>query len=295
VVARIQLDDFEELNDICKDNVFKAVFARETAESQKALSRLVSALIGWEVSIIEIKANEPPVDSIQERQIRYDINCVAENGELLNVEMSLNPDEVEPVRIEYNVGKLFTSQEIRGVGKGYKNLLRAYQITILGKRRFFADEDFFHVFEYYDPVRNVPLGGRSRIITVELSKLERVVEKPAVEMSGKELWAVFFKYLNDKKRRSKINEIIEREEGIAMTSELLKRISKDHAERLIRMSEEKHELDIQSRMTNAVDKGREQGRQEGKLEDAKKMLGKGLTIDLIHEITGLDTKTIQSL
>jgi predicted transposase/invertase (TIGR01784 family) len=80
-----------------------------------------------------------------------------------------------------------------------------------------------------------------------------------------------------------------------MTSELLKRISKDHAERLIRMSEEKHELDIQSRMTNAVDKGREQGRQEGKIEIAKNLLSKGLPVDFIQETTGLDTKTIQSL
>jgi flagellar biosynthesis/type III secretory pathway protein FliH len=70
--------------------------------------------------------------------------------------------------------------------------------------------------------------------------------------------------LNDKKRRRKINEIIEREEGIAMTSELLKRISRDHAERLLDLSEEKYQLDMQSRMTNAVNKGREQGRQQGR-------------------------------
>jgi predicted transposase/invertase (TIGR01784 family) len=262
VAARIQLDDNEELNDICKDNVFKAVFTRETPASQTALSRLVSALIGYEVSIIDIKPNEPPVDSLRERQIRYDIHCVTENGELLNVEMSLNPDDFELVRCEYNAGKLFTSQEIKGAGKGYGNLRRAYQITIIGKGRHFPDEDFFHVFEYYDSARNVSLGGRSHIITVELSKLEEVAEKPVVEMSGKELWAVFFKYLNDKKKRRKINEIIEREEGIAMASELLMRISRDHAERLLDLSEEKFQLDMQSRMTNAVRKGREEERQE---------------------------------
>jgi predicted transposase/invertase (TIGR01784 family) len=262
VAARIQLDDADDLFDICKDNVFKAVFARGTAESQKALSRLVSALIGWEVSIIEIRANETPVDSIQERQIRYDINCVAENGELLNVEMSLNPDDFEPIRMEYNAGKLFTSQELKGVKKNYDNLQRAYQITILGKGRFFPDVDFFHTFEYYDPERNVSLGGKSHIITLELSKLQKVAKKPAGEMNVKELWAVYFKYLKDKKMRRKINEIIEIEEGIAMASELLMRISKDHAERLELMSIEKHQLDIQSKIVTAERKGIQKGKQE---------------------------------
>jgi predicted transposase/invertase (TIGR01784 family) len=266
MTERIQLNDADDLFDICKDNVFKAVFTSDTPSSQKALSRLVSALIGLEVSITEIRANEPPVDSLQERQIRYDINCVAENGELLNVEMSLNPSDFELVRLEYHVGKLFTSQELKGVNKNYDNLQRAYQITILGKGRFFPDDYFFHTFEYYDPERNVSLGGRSRIITVELSKLEKVVEKSAEEMSGKELWAVFFKYLNDKKKRRKINEIIGREEGIAMASELLMRISKDHAERLLDLSEEKFQLDIQSKIVTAERKGRQEGREEVKQE-----------------------------
>jgi predicted transposase/invertase (TIGR01784 family) len=41
--------------------------------------------------------------------------------------------------------------------------------------------------------------------------------------------------------------------------------------------------------------GIEKGREEGKLEIAKNLLIKGLSIDLIHETTGLDTQTIQSL
>ena len=34
-----------------------------------------------------------------------------------------------------------------------------------------------HTFEYYDQINKMPLGGKSRIITLELSKLESVVEK----------------------------------------------------------------------------------------------------------------------
>ncbi|MDR2922551.1 MAG: Rpn family recombination-promoting nuclease/putative transposase, partial [Treponema sp.] len=122
--------DADDLIDIRQDNVFKAVFTRDTPASKTALSRLVSALIGRTVSIIAVVANEPPADSLRDRQIRFDINCRAEDGELVNVEMSLNTDPFEPVRLEFYAGKLFTGQDIRGSGKDYDDLQRAYQIAI---------------------------------------------------------------------------------------------------------------------------------------------------------------------
>ena len=185
--------------------MFKAVFTKETPESRGALSRLVSAFIGREVSAIKITANEPAIDNLRDRQIRFDIACETEKGELVNVEMSLNPTPIEPVRIEFHMGKLFTGQDIRGDGKDYGSLKEAYQITFLVKGRFFQDDAFLHAFEYYDPKNNVSLDGRSRIITLELSKLDKIVEKPAGEMTASEHWAVYFKYLQDMGKRRKIN------------------------------------------------------------------------------------------
>jgi predicted transposase/invertase (TIGR01784 family) len=58
-------------------------------------------------------------------------------------------------------------------------------------------------------------------------------------------------------------------------------------------------MDLRSATSYAKDEGRQEGeikgRQEGKNEIAKNMLSRGLAIDFIHEITGLDTETIQSL
>ncbi|MDR0402069.1 MAG: Rpn family recombination-promoting nuclease/putative transposase, partial [Treponema sp.] len=110
----IRFDETEDLIDICLDNVFKAVFARDTPESQKALSALLSAVTGRELTVVAIMVNEPPIDNLRDRQIRFDINCRAGEGELVNVEMSLNPDSYEPVRLEFHAGKLFTGQDIRG-------------------------------------------------------------------------------------------------------------------------------------------------------------------------------------
>jgi predicted transposase/invertase (TIGR01784 family) len=263
---RMYFSENDDPIDIRYDNVFKAVFTRNTPASQGALSKLVSALIGRELSIVAITANEPPVDDLRDRQIRFDIKCKAENGEPVNVEMSLNPNPFEPVRLEFYAGKLFTGQVIRGKDKSYKDLKQAYQITILAKERFFQDDIILHTFEYYDPAHGVSLNGSSRIITLELSKLGKVVEKPIKDMDAPEHWGVFFRYLRDKSKRGIINEIIACEEGIAMASEVLMTVTKEEREQAWLSSREKYELDTQSNLTYAKQEGRQEGMREGKQE-----------------------------
>ena len=160
-----------------------------------ALSKLVSALIGKEVTIITVLANEPPINNLRDRRIRFDINCKSENGELIDVEMCFNPALFEPFRLEYYAGKLFTGQDLSGIDKDYSDLKKVYQIAILDKVHLFEDNDFYHSFEYFDPVNEISLNGKSRIITLELTKLENVMEKPITLMNKTEKWAAYFRYL----------------------------------------------------------------------------------------------------
>jgi hypothetical protein len=51
---KMYFTEYDDPIDIRYDNVFKAVFTRGTPESQKALSRLVSALVGRKLSIVAI-------------------------------------------------------------------------------------------------------------------------------------------------------------------------------------------------------------------------------------------------
>jgi len=90
--TKIYLKETDETFDIRLDGVFKAVFTRDTRASRIALSKLISHLICRDITVIAITANEPPIDNIRDRQIRFDISCRAETGELINVEMSFNPE-----------------------------------------------------------------------------------------------------------------------------------------------------------------------------------------------------------
>jgi hypothetical protein len=101
---------------------------------------------------------------------------------------------------------------------------------------------------------------------LELSKLEKIVEKPTNEMSVQELWAVFFRYLTDRQKRSKINEIVSHEEGISLASEVLMTVTKDEIERARQMQREIHELDLQSMITGERKEARREGENKGKKE-----------------------------
>jgi predicted transposase/invertase (TIGR01784 family) len=233
-MATLQFNDNDDILDICYDNVFKAVFTKETPESLGALRALLSTFIGREVANASVKKNEPTIDDVHDRQIRFDVSCKFDDGRLADIEMSMNPDDFEPVRDEYYAAKLFTSQNIRGAGRDYSDLKETYQISFVDKKLFFNDAAVTHHFEQYDKEHAAALGGKVRIVIVELAKLARLDGKAIVDMTAEERWAYFFKYGNDKTKRKQINELLMMQEAITMAATTLLTISRDENERSLK-------------------------------------------------------------
>jgi predicted transposase/invertase (TIGR01784 family) len=287
--------DGTRILDIRYDPVFKAVFTRDTPKSKGALSDLISALIGRVVSVETIVANEPPTGYMGQKKIRYDIACRSKNEEPVNVEMSFHPIDDELNRLEYFASRLFVGQDIQGVDKTYGDMKETYQIAILAQRLFFPDKNLTHTFQYYDPLANVSLDGKIRIITLELEKTATFIGKPVEEMTNTELWAAYFQYLTDEAKREKIKEIIDREEGIAMAMNALYQVTADEEEYARLTTIIKSELDWQSREVSARRKGLREGRNEAGLEYARKMKADNMPISQISKYTGLSTETIAQL
>jgi len=312
-------DNGARIFDIRYDPVFKAVFTKETADSRGALSYLISALIGRTVTVETITANEPASAFLGQKKIRYDIACRSKNGEPVNVEMSFHPIEDELERLEYFASRLFVGQDIQGIEKSYSDLKGTYQISILAQKLFFPDKNLTHVFEFHDPQTHVSLGGKIRIITLELEKTAVFIGNPVEEMTNAERWAAYFQYLTNEAKREKINEIIDCEEGIAMAMNALCQITADEKEYARLTSLMKGELDWRSSMKDAKREGLAEGRMEGLMEGlakghdeglakgfteglnkasldiAQKMKGMGDSIEKIHTITGIPLETITQL
>ncbi|GHV27434.1 hypothetical protein AGMMS4952_09100 [Spirochaetia bacterium] len=271
-MTKVFFSDTDEIVDLSNDAVFKAAFTQNTPGSRESLRRLLIAILKRELTItsITINANEPPIQDTRERQIRYDISVTFNDGELANVEMTLWPTAHEVRRLEYYVDRLFLNQDIKGKDKSFRHLRRAYQISFIAKRRLFDDDELVHHFEYHDREHNMPLGGQTQIITLELVKLDRVLQKAAANMSAEERWSAFVRFCGDKSKRGLINELLALEEGIALVAQTMQGFTQEQLEYFHAMSREKFELDMQSIATDARDEGRELGRKESRQVIAEK-------------------------
>jgi predicted transposase/invertase (TIGR01784 family) len=296
-MRKIKFTYEDDIINPCRDNVFKSVFTRNTPPSRGALTRLLSAYMAVPVELVTVTANEPPPVSLYDRQIRFDIAVKFNNGQLGNVEMTTSPEKYEALRFEYYVCRLFAGQDIKGTNKYYDDLQNTYQISLLGES-LFKDHDLLHRFEYYDTEHNLSLGGKTTIITVEFSKTEPLLAKPAAEMNSMERWSVFFRYITDPEKRDLVNEIMEREEGITMASEVLLAVSRDEAERAALEHEYKNALDLQSIRVSARREGLVEGEAKGRqrlLESARILKTQGVSPEIIALATGLTPEDIENL
>jgi predicted transposase/invertase (TIGR01784 family) len=309
-MKHVQFSKDDRIIDICRDNVFKAIFTRDTSQSNGALKNLISAILEKELEVIAITANEPPVNNTRDRQIRFDIAVKMDNGELANVEMTLNPQTHEQLRMEYYLARYFVSQDIRGDDKDFGDLKHTWQISLLNKD-LFQDDSFIHEFEYYDQKRRTFLNGRSHIIVVELLKVESIAGKPVSSMDKKERWAAFFRYCADPNKRELINELLGHEEGIAMAGETLLTVSQDEKEWLRLENEFRNILDRQTEKAEARKEGRAEGREEGievglkeglaegraegQLEMARNLKALDVPIEKIASASGLSPEQIKEL
>jgi predicted transposase/invertase (TIGR01784 family) len=308
------LDNLSAIINPCYDPVFKCIFTKDMPESKQALRGLVSAILQKDLQVVDVTTNEPPVNGIGDKQIRYDINCVLDDGEKANVEMTLWPKAHEVCRMEYFLARLHTMQEIKGSKNGYRKLKQSYQISLFAKGNVFQDKDFFHRFMYYDPEREIDFGGRTTICTVELKKLEEVVKKPVAEMSRLEKWAVFFGCYCDVNRQELLRKILETEEEISMAENMIARITPKEAAALRQISEDKYWMDkaameyeykrnmrrlkrakaqireegLKEGREEGLEQGREEGREQVKQEVARRMEEQGLSAEQIRAIMGMD-------
>jgi predicted transposase/invertase (TIGR01784 family) len=261
-MSKVHFSEQDRILDPCKDIVFKLLFTRETPSSRAAISSLVSAYLGRKAQVIIITANEPPAFSPNDRQIRYDITCRLDGGELADLEMTLYPKKSEAARLEYHIARLFINQNIKGVKKSFGDLKPAYQISLFYRENLFPDDKLVHHFGYYDHENGVSLGGQTGIVTVELKKAARLLEKPVNEMSVPERWAIFFRYGAEREQRSLINELLAEEEGIAMAGEELLTVTEDERYEAWLRSAETFDMDYQDDMEEARRAGQAEGRVE---------------------------------
>lgn len=310
--------------DLKLDFVFKAIFTQNSEESRLVRIDFLSAILGVKVLEAIVSENELAVSSSLEKQSTFDVHLRLENEEEVNVEIQMQNNDHLINRAEFLCCKLFASQDAKG--KHYSELSKVYEIMITNFTLFVDRKEFLDIYMYRNAEGKV-LSGNTKLIFMELTKLEELLKKPPKELSPAELWALFIKYGNDEKRADFVKQIEERREGIGMASTILNTISKDRSMQLAAIDRYMFEADqvsklgfakkmglkegmqqglekgmqqgLEKGMQQGLEKGIQQGLQEGEhkkaIEIAKQLKQSGTALELIVQCTGLSEEEVTSL
>jgi predicted transposase/invertase (TIGR01784 family) len=294
------------------DRVFKLILTSPTAKP--VLADLISAIIMRPVVDVAVRSNEIPVEDTQEKSERFDVNCITDDDTQIDLEMQASRIQEDADGEHKNLkGKgvyylcdLHSMQRSKGETR-YDRLAQTYQVTFCSYTVFPGREDFANSYSLRHDKDGELLSDAIKVVYVELSKLEQIEKKAVEEMTGLEKWAVFLRYASMPNYREKLNKVIETKEALQMAGELLMSVSQDEHERARLRSRRMFLTDLASDMATSRDigiaqglkegmeKGRKEGRAEGREEIARNAIMKGFSIDVIHDITGLDMDTIKKL
>ena len=200
----------------------------------------------------------------------------------------------------YYLCDLWTSQSIKG--KSYDELARTYQVTFCAYTVFPAQQGFLHEYAMRT-AEGMLLCDSINMIFIELSKLNKVLEKKVSDMTSLEMWSIFFEYADNINYRSLVNQIIEVKGEVALAGSLLSSISKDERERAIFRSRRMYQTDLESDRATIFFNGKAEGIVEGRAEGeknkalvvAEKMKANGLSVTDIAEFTELSVDEINNL
>ena len=278
------------------DRVFKLLMT--SPEAEPGLMKLISGIIGRNVTGVEVHGNELPITDTEEKSERFDVNCKIDDGSQINLEMQASRMQ-EDVGCEhlnlkgksvYYLCDLHSSQPSKGVRR-YDRLARTYQITFCAYTMFPNRAEFVNAFSMRHDTTNELLTNAISVVYVELSKLSKILEKPVDDMTVLEKWSVFFEYADNPTYRETVNKVIESEEVLQMAGNLLMSISKDEHERAVFRSRRKFQTDYDSDVATAEDRGR----REGRAEIARNALQMNMPNDVIMKLTGFSREEIEAL
>lgn len=260
-----------EENYTIKNNLMFALVMQNEEVCKGFIERIFE---GREVKDIEIKdkidlsAEKTIITGIESKSIRLDVLFTDETA-WYDVEMQVQSQFFSPQRMRYYASSMDTMQMGKGE-KNYRSLKKNYVIFICLFDYFKLDEPIYE-FENYDIKRNVRFGDESYKIVLNVNCSE---EKVPNYLKG------LYSYIKDK-------VVPEDDELISNIDSLVTRYSKkDEVMSNMTLAQE---IEIEKEIM------RDLGRQEGRLEDAKRMKDDSLPVDLIAKYTGLTVEEIERL
>ena len=280
-----------ELLPLTDDYIFKRVFAYKGNES--VLKDFLEALLKIEIKGIKITNPEIIPYEKGEKRGLLDIKAEINDGTMLDVEMQMKNERNTEERATEYMGKMISEQ--LQVGEDYQNLKKSIVIFItnynflkrnsyhsIGRIKFDKTIEDEYVNLGYDKEDEVA----SKYIEVHYIELPKFKKKELSKFTKLDQWMCIFT-----QNREGIMLAEKENKEIKRAINTLDFLSKDPKER------ERHNSIVMAEYNRLVSEHNffEDGKKEGKLEIAKKMLKEKVPIEMIEKFTELSKEEIEKI
>jgi predicted transposase/invertase (TIGR01784 family) len=273
------------------DFAFKRIFGTE--KNQAILIDFINAIVGFSgdeciQNVIFLKTSQDP-EIAYKKQSLVDVLCTDELGRQYIIEMQVARTTGFEKRAQYYAAKAYARQLQEG--DGYAKLKAIIFVAITdfvmfpdkaaykSSHRLLDDETYSHDLKDFS------------FTFLELPKFQKNME--ALD-NIVERWTYFFKHAEETKEKD-IERIAGADFAIIQAYEELNRFSWTDIELNTYEAEEKRERDEKAVILAKLEDAKAEGKTEGFIEIARKMLKKQVPTETIAEFTGLPIEVIENL
>ena len=272
------------------DIIFKAFFGKKGNE--EFLIDFLEALLKIKITKIKIQEDVNLEQlSVEEKGGRLDIQAILNDGVIANIEMQVRNNHNMEVRTTFYASKIMSRETSRG--EDYRNIKKIILINILGYNMFKKYDEYIH------KTAIVLDGHREEIVIdniewwfIELPKFRKMHKNINSKIDQ---WLLFI----DDEEKELVKMAEEKNQTLQKAREEMNYLTGDAAVRRLAELREIWELDYNSDINYAREKGEKsglkKGRKEEKKEIAKKLLKIQMPIKQISEITNLTEEEIETL
>ncbi|WP_264338740.1 Rpn family recombination-promoting nuclease/putative transposase [Wolbachia endosymbiont (group A) of Cheilosia soror] len=275
------------------DLTFKKIFGTE--KNKNILIHFLNDILGFAgvstIQDVEFLSTIMNSEIASDKQSIVDVLCKDSLGNRHIVEMQLARDKGFEKRAQLYAAKAYSRQS-----GNYIDFKKVFFIAISNSTLFPKEVGYISTHNIREIRTNGDYLKDFQFIFIELPKFTK--NKVEQLESTIERWCFFFKYA-EKTTDEDLKDIAEKSPIIKLAYDELDKFhwhEKDLAayeERV--MDLQKEAAILEQKLDDATEKGRQEGRQEEKIEVAKNLLKAGVSIDIVAQTTGLTADQIKNL
>ena len=267
------------------DFVFKKLFG--TVGKEKLIKDFLEAILDIKIKEVELGLETILMaDEIDEKAGILDVRVKLEDGTDIDVEIQNSVNSAIIKRSHFYASRMYGKQ--LKVGVDYGDLKKVIVI-------FITNFDVFPKLKEYHTrwLMTEQNNKEEHFEEMELHFIEmpKFLSTKYDKKRKIDQWLLFLKYSH----KEMMKEIMEENENIKEAKEELDKLQQDEHLQYLAWLRQKYVLETNTMRNEGIRIGKAEGIKENQKEIVKKMLRKGLEINLIEEITGLNKEEIEKI